>query len=35
MQGQSSFRAWTPEEETKPRNVAYRQYLDEVVALDG
>lgn len=35
MLGRSSFRAWTAEEETKPRNVAYRQYLDEVVALDG
>ncbi len=33
MQGQSSFRAWTPEDALKPRGVTYRLYLDEVVSL--
>ena len=33
MLGQSSFRAWTAEDAAKPRNVAYRQYLDTVVTL--
>ena len=34
MLGRSSFRAWTPEDEARPRNVAYRQYLDTVVTLE-
>jgi quercetin dioxygenase-like cupin family protein len=34
MLGRSSFKGWTPEDEHKPRNVAYRQYLDTVVALE-
>ena len=33
MLGRSSFKAWTPEDESKPRNVAYHQYLDTVVQL--
>ena len=33
MQGQSSFRAWTPEDATRPRGVTYRLYLDEVTRL--
>jgi quercetin dioxygenase-like cupin family protein len=33
MQGQSSFRAWTPEDAAKPRGVTYRMYLDEVTRL--
>lgn len=33
MKGQSSFRAWTPEDALKPRGVTYRLYLDEVVSL--
>lgn len=33
MRGLSSFKAWTPEEARKPRNVTYRQYLDTVVQL--
>lgn len=35
MLGRSSFKAWTPEDERKPRNVAYHQYLDTVVTLKG
>jgi hypothetical protein len=33
MQGESSFRAWTPEDAAKPRGVTYRMYLDEVTRL--
>ncbi|MEO3470561.1 hypothetical protein AAFN86_01755 [Roseomonas sp. CAU 1739] len=33
LQGQSSFRAWTPEDATRPRGVTYRLYLDEVTRL--
>ncbi len=33
MVGQSSFRAWTPEDAEKPRGVTYRMYLDEVTRL--
>ena len=33
MQGQSSFRAWTPEDAAKPRGVTYRMYIDEVTRL--
>ena len=33
MQGQSSFRAWTPADAERPRGVTYRLYLDEVTRL--
>lgn len=33
MQGKSSFLAWTPEDATRPRNVAYRLFVDEVTRL--
>lgn len=33
MKGRSSFRAWTPEDETRPRQVTYTLYLDEVTRL--
>lgn len=33
MKGQSSFRAWTPADETRPRRVTYKLYLDEVTRL--
>jgi len=33
MLGRSSFRAWTAADEGRPRNVAYRPYLDTVVTL--
>lgn len=33
MKGQSSFRAWTPADETRPRRVVYKLYLDEVTRL--
>lgn len=35
MLGRSSFRAWTPEDARKPRNVTYHQYLDRVVSLSS
>lgn len=33
MRGQSSFRAWTPEDAQRPRGVTYRLFLDEVTRL--
>lgn len=33
MQGKSSFLAWTPEDATRPRNVTYRLFVDEVTRL--
>lgn len=33
MQGKSSFLAWTAEDATRPRNVAYRLFVDEVTRL--
>jgi quercetin dioxygenase-like cupin family protein len=33
MKGRSSFRAWTPADENRPRQVVYKLYLDEVARL--
>lgn len=33
MLGRSSFKAWTPEDARKPRNVTYHQYLDTIVTV--